>query len=77
VQRGGNVYKRTCASCHGPKGDMVAGHDLGSAKVHGDLAAIVAVVKSPKAPMPKMFPEVLTEQNVADVAAYVQQELGR
>jgi alcohol dehydrogenase (cytochrome c) len=71
------VYKQTCASCHGPKGDMVAGHDLGSAKVHGDLAAIVAVVKSPKAPMPKMFPEVLTEQNVADVAAYVQQELGR
>ena len=75
--RGKAVYTQICASCHGADGDMIADHRLSTLKARRDFAATVAFVKAPTGAMPRMFPELLTEQNVADVAAYVQEGPGR
>ena len=42
-----------------------------------DLPATIGYIKDPKAPMPKLYPDLLSEQNVTDVATYVRQELAR
>jgi glucose dehydrogenase len=41
------------------------------------LASTVAYIKDPKLPMPKLFPDLLTEQNIVDVSAYLQQGIPR
>jgi PQQ-dependent dehydrogenase (methanol/ethanol family) len=75
--RGHELFVQICASCHGSDGDMIADHKLSTIAARRDQAATVAYVKNPKAPMPKMYPDVLTEQNVVDVSAYLQQGVGR
>jgi hypothetical protein len=40
-----------------------------------DLAATIDYVKDPKAPMPKLFPELLSEQDVVDVSRWIHEEL--
>ena len=75
INAGRRLYGQVCAACHGPDGNMIADKRLGNLGSRLDLDATVRYIKDPKAPMPKMFPDLLTEQNVADVAAYVHQEL--
>ncbi len=70
--RGHDIFGRMCSSCHGVKGADVDGHDLRQSR---DLAGIVAAIKAPKRPMPKMYPDVLSEQQVADLAAYIHDSL--
>src|SRR4051812_20025395 len=46
IEDGGRVFRNTCANCHGPDGDEVAGIDLGRnifrrAKTDQDLVEIV------------------------------------
>jgi mono/diheme cytochrome c family protein len=77
AHRGHTLFVQICASCHGPDGNMLADHKLSTLKSRRDQASTVAYVKNPKPPMPKMFPDVLSEQNVIDVSAYVLQELSR
>jgi glucose dehydrogenase len=72
---GQRLYNQVCAACHGPDGAMVADHKLGTLKSRQDLAATIQAIKEPKSPMPKMFPDLLNEQAVADVAAYIREEL--
>ncbi|HEV7633347.1 MAG TPA: PQQ-binding-like beta-propeller repeat protein [Steroidobacteraceae bacterium] len=74
---GNRLYSQVCVSCHGPDGNMLADHKLGNLKSRLDLAATIAYIKSPKAPMPKLFPDLINEQSVLDVAAYLHSELGR
>jgi mono/diheme cytochrome c family protein len=64
-------------SCHGPDGNMLADHKLGNLKSRLDLAATIAYIKNPKAPMPKLFPDLINEQSVLDVAAYLHGDLAR
>jgi PQQ-dependent dehydrogenase (methanol/ethanol family) len=71
---GRSVYKRVCSSCHGVQGDLVAGHNLATIKDRRDFPATVELIKSPVAPMPKLYPGVLSEQDVLNVAAYLQQD---
>ncbi|TAM85352.1 cytochrome c [bacterium] len=75
VDNGKKVYGANCASCHGADGSGGVGPNL-----HGDLktpamprtqAALVAWIKDPKPPMPKLYPDPLKEKDVADVAAYI------
>lgn len=72
---GAQIYDQICTSCHGPAGNLIAGHELGTLKERHDLAWTVAFIKNPKLPMPKLYPELLTEQNVADVAVYLREDL--
>jgi alcohol dehydrogenase (cytochrome c) len=74
---GNRLYSQVCVSCHGPDGNMLADHKLGNLKSRLDLAATIAYIKNPKAPMPKLFPDLINEQSVLDVAAYLHSELGR
>ena len=72
---GRRLYSQVCVACHGPDGNLVAEHKLGNLKARRDLAATIAYIKDPKAPMPKLYPDLLNEQSVADVAAYLHTEL--
>jgi PQQ-dependent dehydrogenase (methanol/ethanol family) len=75
--QGRKLYSQICTSCHGPEGNLVAGHELSTLKKRRDLADTIAFIKSPKAPMPVLYPSLINEQNVTDVATYVLQELAR
>jgi len=75
--RGKALYTQVCANCHGPDGDMLSDHRLSTLPARRDFAATVAFIKAPTGTMPKMFPDLLTEQNVADVSAYLQQGVGK
>jgi alcohol dehydrogenase (cytochrome c) len=70
------LYNQVCVSCHGPDGNMIADHKLSNLKARLDRAGTIRFIKDPKAPMPKLYPDLLTEQNVTDVATYVHDELG-
>jgi mono/diheme cytochrome c family protein len=74
---GRKLYSQVCASCHGPDGNLIADHRLSTLRARLDQVATVRFIKDPKAPMPKLYPDLLTEQNVLDVATYLQQELAR
>ena len=62
-------------SCHGPDGNLIADHKLSNLKSRRDQAATVSFIKNPKAPMPKLYPDLLNDQSVADVVAYLNEEL--
>ncbi len=73
---GRRLYSQVCVSCHGPDGNLIADHKLSTLKARLDSAATIRFIKDPKPPMPKLFPDLLNEQNVTDLAAYVHDELG-
>jgi mono/diheme cytochrome c family protein len=75
--QGRKLYSQICTSCHGPEGDLVTGHELSTLKKRRNLADTIAFIKNPKAPMPALYPSLINEQNVTDVATYVLQELAR
>jgi alcohol dehydrogenase (cytochrome c) len=77
VASGRKLYSQICVSCHGPDGNLIADHKLSTLKSRRDQAATIGYIKDPKAPMPKLYPDLLTEQNVTDVAAYIRDELAR
>ena len=70
--RGKILYQQSCISCHGADGTAMAGFnlkDIGGRMNPGQLADWI---KSPKAPMPKLFPLPYGAQDVADIAAYAE-----
>jgi PQQ-dependent dehydrogenase (methanol/ethanol family) len=77
VANGRKLYNQICTSCHGPDGNLIADHKLRNLKERRDSASTVSYIKDPKAPMPKLFPDLINEQSVVDVAAYVRNELSR
>ena len=76
VASGRRLYNQVCVSCHGADGNMIADHKLGNLKARLDRAATIRFIKDPKPPMPKLYPDLLSEQNVTDVATFVHDELG-
>ncbi len=67
TERGKVLYSRNCTACHGPSGNAVTNHDLhGLTRQH-----VIETLKAPKLPMPKMFPGLLDEQDLSDLAEYV------
>jgi hypothetical protein len=61
-------YSVHCAGCHGTRGE---GGGNGPSLVQAsrtDLASIVAFVKNPAAPMPKLHPSPLNDQAVQSVS---------
>lgn len=73
VARGEDVFSQNCSRCHGVSGtEGGTGPSLANERGRKDLGATVAFVKNPAAPMPKLYPGTLSDQDVAAVAAYVQ-----
>ena len=75
LANGRKLYGQICMSCHGPDGNMIADHKLQNLRPRKDMAATIAYIKEPKAPMPKLFPDLINEQSVIDVANYLHEEL--
>jgi mono/diheme cytochrome c family protein len=69
--RGRNTYDQICGVCHGAKGEGGAGLPLKNIAERMPFAETIEKIKNPKEPMPKLFPAVLNEQAVQDVAAFV------
>lgn len=62
---GGRVLD--CVSRHGVSGKAVTNHDLhGITREHA-----IETLKAPKLLMPKMFPGLLDEQDLTDLAEYL------
>ncbi|MEY4763008.1 MAG: hypothetical protein RLZZ200_2864, partial [Pseudomonadota bacterium] len=72
---GQGLYNQVCVSCHGPDGAMLADHRLGTLSARQDLEATIRAIKDPKPPMPRLYPDLLDDKAVADVAAYLREEL--
>jgi alcohol dehydrogenase (cytochrome c) len=71
--QGHTLYTRICAVCHGTNGNSISGHNLTTLSARRDLASTIAFIKSPAAPMPKLYPDTLSDQDVLDIASYLQQ----
>ena len=68
--RGEQVFANFCAGCHGARGEQgVAASDKRS------LEELVAFIKNPTSPMPKLYPRPLDESEVTAVATYVRRVL--
>lgn len=66
------VYAANCAVCHGATGlEGGLGPSLRDEKSRMDLSRTMSWIKDPKPPMPKLYPENLTDDDVRDVAQYV------
>jgi alcohol dehydrogenase (cytochrome c) len=68
---GQQLFLQYCTGCHGSRGEGASGPSLTGAKGPKDLEAIVAFVKNPASPMPKLYPQPLAEADVRAVAEYV------
>jgi PQQ-dependent dehydrogenase (methanol/ethanol family) len=77
TRNGHTLYTQVCASCHGPDGDLIPDRKLSTLKKRRDAAGTIAYIKDPKPPMPKLYPDLINEQSVIDVAAYVREDLAR
>ena len=74
---GRRLYSQVCVACHGPEGNLVPDHKLSAAVARQHRAATIAYIKSPKPPMPKMYPDLLNEQSIIDVTEYLYQQWGK
>jgi alcohol dehydrogenase (cytochrome c) len=69
---GAQSYARTCSSCHGPTGEGGAGPRLQGIAARLSYEQIIALIKTPvSAKMPTMYPSVLNEQDVDNIATFV------
>lgn len=72
---GRRLYSQVCASCHGTDGNFISDKRLGNLAARMSLEDTMALIKDPKAPMPKLYPELIDEQSVEAVARFVLEEL--
>lgn len=69
---GAVIYSANCAACHGSAGQGGIGPALRGESARKDQGAVAAFVKSPAAAMPKLYPGLLSDADVAAVASYVE-----
>ena len=72
VEEGGRAFRNTCANCHGPDGNEIAGIDLGRGQFRRPMtdADLVAIIRKgiPNTPMPATN---MTEEQAARIVAYL------
>lgn len=73
---GKKIFSANCSACHGATGaEGGVGPSLKGAlkqpAMTKDMAHVVAWIKNPTPPMPKLYPSPLTAADVNNVAAYV------
>ena len=73
IEDGGRVFGNTCANCHGPDGDQIAGIDLGRGQFRRPMSDqdLIQIIRSgiPGTPMPASN---FSEEQAAHVVAYLQ-----
>lgn len=76
IANGQRLYGTNCFICHGGDGKNIAGADLTATRNHMNQEALVAWIKNPAPPMPKVFAEPLDQEDewdIRDIAAFVEQ----
>jgi mono/diheme cytochrome c family protein len=69
---GKKIFSANCSACHGATGAQGGvGPSLKDELKRKDPAHIIAWIKNPTPPMPKLYPSPLSEKDVDNVAAYV------
>lgn len=73
VELGHRVFTNNCATCHGETGrEGGVGPSLRDERARKNDDATIAWIKHPVPPMPTLYPSPLSEDEVENVAAYVQ-----
>lgn len=70
--RGATIFAQNCAACHGARGQGGMGPSLVGESARKNFAQAVAWIEHPKPPMPALYPQTLNQQDVHDVAAFVE-----
>ncbi len=74
VGRGRSVYAAQCATCHGDSGGGgQIGPPLRGEHLRRKPAYIADAIANPTPPMPKLVPAQMSQQDLLDVTAFVQQ----
>jgi putative heme-binding domain-containing protein len=72
AEEGGRIFQNTCANCHGPDGDQIAGINLGRGQFRRELSDqdLVGIIRNgiPGTPMPSSN---LSPESAARVVAYL------
>lgn len=66
------IFAQNCSSCHGAQGQGGMGPGLVNEASRKNLRQAVSWIENPAPPMPKLYPSALSEQDVHDVAEYVE-----
>ncbi len=69
---GRRLYMQDCSTCHGAGGQGSIGPSLQNEASRKNLSQTVAWIKNPKPPMPKLYPGSLNDEEVLDIATYVE-----
>ena len=73
IEDGGRAFQNTCANCHGPDGDLIAGIDLGRGLFRRPLSddEIVGIIMNgiPNTPMPPT--PRMSEEQARQIVAYL------
>jgi putative heme-binding domain-containing protein len=73
VEDGGRAFQRSCANCHGPDGDQIAGIDLGRGKFRRPLSddEIAGIIRNglPNTAMPAT--PSMSEEQALQIVAYL------
>ncbi len=74
AKKGAQIYQQNCATCHGPTGVEGGriGPSLRNERRRMDFKATDSWIKDPEPPMPKLYPQPLTDTQVRNLTAYVQ-----
>jgi putative heme-binding domain-containing protein len=72
IEDGGRAFRSTCANCHGPDGDQIAGIDLGRGQFRRQLSdqELAGIIRNgiPNTPMPATN---ISEAQAAKIVAYL------
>jgi len=73
VGRGGKLYSQYCAGCHGTGGEGHSGPALRETAAAGEHPSVADAIKRPPGHiMPTLYPESLSQEDVVDVASFVE-----
>jgi mono/diheme cytochrome c family protein len=73
VAAGKVIYATYCAACHGANREGQIGSPLQTQEIKRSLQSTIELVKTPPPGMTKLYPAVLSDMDVENVAAYVRQ----
>jgi cytochrome c oxidase cbb3-type subunit 3 len=75
IQDGARVFRQSCANCHGPDGDLIAGIDLGRGLFRREYtdAELAAIIRNgiPNTPMPR---STMSEAQAMKVVTFLRAE---
>ncbi len=70
--RGAALYASRCYGCHNPDAKLGPSQSTADFKArYADNATLAAVVRAGRQPMPAFTPAILSDQDLADIIAYI------